>query len=93
MELVSTLNYTSGIMWAPFLLPEVHNKLLCLTGVKKQVIVSAPCDHVLYLLPVESLIFFTDVANHCCVVCKLDDGLGSMHRPAVVGEEGVELCV
>ncbi len=70
-----------GVMRAWFLLPEVHNKLLCL-GVKEQVIVSAPCG------PVGSLIIVSDEANHCGVICKLD--VGSMHRPAVVGVEGVE---
>ncbi len=64
-----------GVMRAFFLLPEVHNKLLCLTGVKEQVTVSAPCGLVLHLLPVCSLIVVSDEANHCGVICKLDDEL------------------
>ncbi len=44
----------------------------------------------LYLLPVGSLIVVSDEANYCGVICKLDDGVGSMHRPAVMGVEGVE---
>ncbi len=72
-----------GVMRASFLLPEVHNKLLCLAGVKEQVIVSAPCGQVLYLLPVGSLIVVFDEANHRGVICKLDDGVGSMYRPAL----------
>ncbi|KAK3554363.1 hypothetical protein QTP70_022596, partial [Hemibagrus guttatus] len=57
---------------------------------EEQVIVSTPCDQVLHLCPVGCLIVVTDEANHCGVDCKLDDGVGSIHRPAVVGEEGVE---
>ena len=79
-----------GVMRASFLLPEVHNELLCFTGVKEQVIVSAPCGQVLYLFPVGSLIVVTDEANHRGVVCKLNDGVASMHRLAVMGVEGVE---
>uniref|UniRef100_A0A3Q3F8Y3 Endosomal/lysosomal proton channel TMEM175 n=1 Tax=Labrus bergylta TaxID=56723 RepID=A0A3Q3F8Y3_9LABR len=44
----------------------------------------------LYLLPVGRVIVVADEANHRCIVCKLDDGVGSMYRSAVVGEEGVE---
>ncbi len=72
-----------GVMRASFLLPEVHNKLLCLAGVKEQVIVSASCGQVLYLLPVGSLIVVFDEANHRGVIRKLDDGVGSMYRPAL----------
>ncbi len=67
-----------------------HNTFLCLAGVKEQVIVSAPCGQVLYLLPVGSLIVVSDEANHRGVICTLDDGVGSTHRPAVMGVEGVE---
>ncbi len=41
----------------------------------------------LYLLPVGSLIVVSDEANHRGVIFKLDDGVGSMHRPAVIGVE------
>ncbi len=40
--------------------------------------------------PVGSLIVVSDEANHRGVICKIDDGVGSMHRPAVMGVEGVE---
>ncbi len=80
-------------MHAYFSLTEVNNKLLCLAGVKEQVIVSAPCSQVLYLLPVGSLIVVSDEATHHGVICKLDDGVGSMHRPAVMGVEGVYISI
>ena len=44
----------------------------------------------LYLFPVGCLIVVADEANHCGVICELDDGVGSMYSSAVVGEEGVE---
>lgn len=44
----------------------------------------------LYFLPVGCLIVVADEANHRCIIHKLDDGVRSMYRSAVVGEEGVE---
>ena len=77
-----------GVMPASFLLPEVHNELLCLAGVKEQVIVSTPCGQGLYLLPVGSLVVVSE-ASHRGVIRKLD-GVGSIHRLTVVGVEGLE---
>ena len=42
------------------------------------------------LFSIGRLIVVADEANHCCVVCKLDNGIKTMYRCAVVGEEGVE---
>lgn len=72
-----------------FFLPEIHDVLLYHVGVK-QIVVSASCDQVLSLRPVGRLIIVTDEANHRSVICKLDDGVGSVHRPGVVGKKGVE---
>lgn len=47
---------------------------------------------VLYLLSVGCLIVVADEASHRGVVSKRHDGIGSIHRPTVVGEEGVEEC-
>lgn len=44
---------------------------------------SATCGQMLYLLPVGRLVV-ADEAYHCCVICKLDYGGGSLYRPAVV---------
>ena len=32
-----------------------------------------------------------DQAYHCCVICKLNDGVGVMLGHAVVGEQGIPL--
>lgn len=40
--------------------------------------------------PLADSFFVVDEANHCCVICKLNIGTGTMYRCAVVGEEGVE---
>lgn len=53
------------------------------------VTVRAPGGQVLYLLPVGCLIIVADEADHRVVVHKWDDGVGSMYRSAVLGEEGV----
>ena len=39
------------------------------------------------LLPIGCLVV---VSDHCCVVCKLNDGFGVMPGHAVVGEQGVQ---
>lgn len=80
----------NGVVRATSLPSEVNDELLCLSGVGEQVIVSAPGGQLLYLLPVGCLIVVADDANHHCVVRKRDDGVGSMYRSAVMGEQGVE---
>ena len=72
------------------LLPEVHNELFGLLGVESQVVVSAPLCQMLNLFSVCRLIVVADEADHRCVVCELDNGIRTMYRRAVVGEEGVE---
>lgn len=52
--------------------------------------VRAPGGKLLCLLPVGCLITVADEANHRCIVHKRDDGVGSMCKSAVVGEEGAE---
>lgn len=64
--------------------------LFFFAGVKERVIIGASQDLMLYLLPVGCLIIITDEASNRHVVRKLDNGVGSMHRSAVVGEDGVE---
>src|SRR4029434_2563836 len=71
-------------------LPEVHNELFGLLGVESQVVVGASLRQVLDLFSIGRLIVVADEANHCCVVCKLDNGIRTMYSRAVVGEEGVE---
>ena len=71
-------------------LPEVHNELFGLLGVESQVVASAPLCQKPDLFSVGRLIIVADEANHRCVVCELDNGIRTMYRRAVVGEEGVE---
>ena len=70
--------------------PEVHNERFGLLCVESQVVVGTPLCQVLDLFSVGQLIATADEANHRCVVCKLDNGIRTMYRCAVVGEEGVE---
>ena len=64
----------------------VYNQLLGMTDVEGQVVVLVPHCYVSDLLPVGCLITIGDQAYHCCVVSKLDDGVGHMRGHAVVGE-------
>lgn len=57
-------------------LPKTHKRSGCY---KKQVIFSAPHSQELHLLSEED--------NHPGVACKLDYGVRTMHRSAVMGEE------
>ena len=70
--------------------PEVHHELLGLLGIEQQVVGVAPLSQTSHLLPVGGLITVFVEADHCGVICKLNDGVGTIDRSAVVGEEGVE---
>ena len=68
----------------------VHNELFGLLGVESQVVVGAPLRQVRDLFSIGRLIDVADEANHRCVVYKLDNGIRTMYRCAVLSEEGVE---
>ena len=70
--------------------PEVHDELLGLLSLEQQVVAVAPLSQTIHLLPVGGLIVVFDEADHRGVVCKLNDGIGTIDRFAVMGEEGVE---
>lgn len=70
-----------GVMYTSSHFPGVYNEFLGFAGVEEQVIVSAPSGQVLYLFSIGSLIVVAHDTNHP----KLDDEVGSMHRPAVMG--------
>jgi hypothetical protein len=42
------------------------------------------------LLPIDCLIIVGDQAYRCCVVCKLNDGVGVVLGHAVMGEQGAQ---
>ena len=70
-----------------FLWPTMNS---CLDHVQGEVFVLASHGQVFDLLPIGCLIFVGDQAYHCCVVRKLNDGVGFVLGHAVVGEQGVQ---
>ena len=70
--------------------PVVHNHLLCLDHVEGEVVILAPHGQVSALLPIDCLIVVGDPALHCCVISKLNDGVGVVRGPTVGGEQGVQ---
>ena len=70
--------------------PVVHDHLHCFAHVEGEVVVQAPHCKVSDHLPIGCLIVVGDQAYHCCVVSKLNDGVGIVFGHAVVGEPGVQ---
>jgi hypothetical protein len=70
------------------LLPVVHNDLLCLDHVEGEVVVLAPHSQVSDLLPIGCLIVVGEQAYNCCVIGKLNDGVGVVPGRAVMSEQG-----
>ena len=70
--------------------PVVDNHLLCLDPVEGEVVVLAPHGQVSDLLPLGCLIVVGDQAYHCCVIGKLNDGIGVLPGHAVMSEQGVQ---
>ena len=68
----------------------VHNHLLCLEHAEGEVVVLAPHGQVSDLLPIGCFAIVGDQAYHCCVVSKLNDGVGVVPGHAVVVEQGVQ---
>ena len=84
----SPVNENGGVLGPPF--PLVHNHLLCLDHDEGEVVILAPHCHVSDLLPIGCLIVVGDQAYHCCVICKLNDGVGVVPGQAVMTEQGVQ---
>ena len=70
--------------------PVVHNHLLCLDHFEGEVVVLAPHGQASDLLPIGYLVVVGDQAYHCCVICKLNDGVGVVPGRAVMSERGVQ---
>ena len=69
--------------------PVVHDQLLGLAHTEGEVVVLAlHCQ--LSDLPIGLLIIVGNQAYHCCVVSKLNDGVGVAFGHAVVGEQGIK---
>ena len=83
----SPVNVNGGLSGPPF--PVVHDQLHCLVHIEGEVVVLAP--HCQFSdLPIGCLIVVGDQAYHCCVVSKLNDGVGVVFDHAVVGEQGIQ---
>ena len=67
----SPINENGGVIGPPF--PVIHNHLICLDHVEGEVVVLAAHGQVSDLLPIGCLIV---VGDHCCVIGKLNDGVG-----------------
>ena len=67
-----------------------HNHLLCLDHVEGEVVVLAPHGQVSDLLPIDCFVVVGDQAYHCCVIGKLNDGVGVLPGSAVMREQGVQ---
>lgn len=57
---------------------------ICIDG---EVVGSAPHCKLLHLLPVRRLIIVSDEANHCCIICELDNVVGAGSGCTVVCEQ------
>ena len=84
----SPVNENGGVLGPPFLV--VHNHLLCLDHIEGEVVVRAPHDQVSDLLPIGCLVSVSDQAYRCCVIGKLNDGVGVVPGLVVMSEQGVQ---
>ena len=82
------VDVNGGLLGPSF--PVVHDQLLCLAHIEGEVVVLAPHCQFSDLLPIGCLIVVSGQAYHCCVVSKLNDGVGVVFGHAVVGEQGVQ---
>ena len=69
----SPVDENGGVLGPPF--PLVHNRLLCLDHVEGEFVVLAPHCQVSDL-PIGCHVIVSDQAYHCCVIGKLNDGVG-----------------
>ena len=72
------------------LFPGVHNHLLSLGYIEGEVVVLATHCQVSDFLPIGCLVVVGDQAYHCCVIIKLNDGVGVLPGCAVMSEQGVQ---
>jgi hypothetical protein len=72
--------------------PVVLNHLLCLDHVEGEVGVLASHGQVSDLLPVGCLVVVGDQAYHCCVIGKLNDGVGVVPGRAVMSSTFDIVC-
>jgi hypothetical protein len=85
LETLDPLNYSpgdvnGGLFGPPFRV--VHDDLFCLAHIEEEVVISA--------LPTGCLIVVGDQAYRCCIVSKLNDGVGIVAWPRSQGSTGVQ---
>ena len=85
----SSIDVDGDVCMAPSL-TEVHDNLLGLLGVKRQIVVGTPHSQVLNLIPVRRLVVTCNQTYHFGVICNLYYGVAAMNRSTVMGQQGVE---
>ena len=82
LETLNPLHYSHvdvKVFGSSFLV--VHDQLICLAHIEVEVVVLATHCQVSDLLPIGCLIVVGDQTYHCCVVSKLNEGVGSRVWP------------
>ena len=69
---------------------EVQDQLFSLAHIEVDVLVLPPYCQFSYHLPIGCLIVVGDQAYHCCVISKLNDGVGVVVGQAVMCEQGLQ---
>ena len=83
----SPVDVIGGLFGLPF--PVVHDQLLCLAYIEGEVVVLAPHCQFSDCLPIGcSIVVGEQAYYHCCVVRKLNDGVGVVFGHTVVGKQG-----
>ena len=91
LEALNLLHYSlidenGGVLSPAF--PVVHNHLLSLGYIEGKVVILAPSGQVSDLLPIGCLVVVGDQAYRCCVIGKLNYGVGVVPGHAVMSEQG-----
>ena len=84
----SHMDKNGGVIAPPS--PVVHNHLLCLYHVEGEDVLLAPHSQDSDFLPIGCLIVAGDQAYHCCVIGKLNFGVGVIPGRAGMSEQGVQ---
>ncbi|KAI3376983.1 hypothetical protein L3Q82_000030 [Scortum barcoo] len=71
--------------------PEVHNNLLHLLHVQREIVVFTPPGPAAHLAPAVCLIVTADETCHSRVIFEIDEEVGAVRRCAVVGQQSEEV--
>ena len=81
---IAPLIVNGGLFGPPFTVD--HDQLFCVAHIEGEGVVLAPHCQVSDLLSIGRLIVVSDQAHRCCVVSKLNDGVGVLFRVAIFWE-------